>query len=128
MNAKIEELNNGIATLTAKVADAEKNQADMKTAMDAMSATQSQMETLRTEMDALQSAVPTAFAQAEENYLASLDAKAPELESTFQRTLNGGFANVFLTTAVAALLALLMLAFYISAVGGKAKTAAAFVK
>ena len=121
LNAKIEELNNGIATLTAKVADAGKNQADMRTAMDGMNAALSQMETLQTQMDALKSAVPTAFAQAEENYLASIDQKAPELESAFQSTLNGGFSNVYLTTAVAALLALLMLAFYTNTVGGKAK-------
>ena len=91
--------------------------------MDGMAVTLSQMETLLRQMDALNQAVPAAFSTAEGNYLTSIDAKAPELENAFQSTLNGGFANVYLTTAVAAFLALLMLAFYRSMVATKTKMA-----
>ena len=121
LNTKIDELNDGIATLTTKVADAEKSRADMKTAMEEMSNTILQMENLQTKMGILKDAIPTAFAQAEENYLASIDSKALELESAFQNTLNGGFRNVYLTSAIAALFALLMLAFYTNTVVVKAK-------
>jgi chaperonin cofactor prefoldin len=112
LNDKIDELNKGIAALTAKVADAEKSRADMKTAMDRMDAAASQMQDLQTKMEALKAAIPEAFAQAEQNYLAEIDAKAMELEGAFQNTLNGGFSKVYLTSAIASLLALLMLAFY----------------
>ena len=61
--------------------------------LEGMNASLSQMETLQTDMNALQSAIPTAFAQAAENDLAAIDRKAPELESAFQRTLNGGLAT-----------------------------------
>jgi EmrB/QacA subfamily drug resistance transporter len=121
LNAKIEELNNGIATLTTKVADAEKSRADMKTAMDGMNASVSQMQDLQTKMEALKEAIPGAFTQAEENYLASIDSKSLELESAFQNTLNGGFSKVYLTSVIASLLALLMLAFYANRVAVKAE-------
>lgn len=121
LNTKIDELSNGIAILTTKVADAEKNRADMRTAMDEMGTAVSQMEDLQTKMGILKGAIPTVFAQAEKNYLASIDSKALELESAFQNTLNGGFGNVYLTSAIAALFALLMLAFYTNTVVVNAK-------
>ncbi len=124
LKTKIEELTNGITALTTKITDAETNRTSMKAAMDAMSITLSQMETVQTQMDALSRAIPAAFTTAEENYLSAIDAIAPELESAFQNTLNGGFGNVYLTTAVAALLALLVLAFYKNTIRSKAKSAA----
>ncbi len=112
LNAKTDELNTAIATLETKVAESEKSRADMKAAMDQMTATVLKMEDLQTKMGVLKGAIPTAFETAEENYLHAIDLKAAELESTFQSTLNGGFGNVYLSTAIAAVIALLMLAFY----------------
>ena len=121
LSNKIDALNTSIDTLTTEVADAEKSRDDMKAAMDEMSAAVSQMQDLQTEMEALKDAIPSAFDQAEENYLASIDDKALELESAFQKTLNKGFGNVYLTSAIAALLALIMLAFYTNTVAVKAR-------
>ncbi len=126
LNAKIDELNDGIATLTTKVADAEESRAGMKTAMDGMNAAVTQMQDLQTKMGVLKDAVPGAFAQAEQNYLAAIDAKALELEGAFQNTLNGGFSKVYLTSAIASLLALLMLAFYANRVAVKAEASQVF--
>jgi EmrB/QacA subfamily drug resistance transporter len=122
LSNKIDELNTAIDTLTTEVADAEKSKDDMKAAMDGMSAAVSNMQDLQTKMEALKDAIPTAFDQAEEDYLASIDDKAPELESAFQKTLNKGFGNVYLTSAIAALLALIMLAFYTNTVAVRAKS------
>jgi DNA-binding GntR family transcriptional regulator len=91
--------------------------------MNGMRAAILDMQDLQTKMEALKDAIPAAFAQAEENYLASIDAKATELESAFQNTLNRGFGNVYLTSAFASLLALLMLAFYRNVVAAKRKEA-----
>ena len=121
LNAKIQELNDGIATLTTKVAEAQKSRADMKTAMDGMNTAILQMQDLQTKMEVLKEAIPGAFTQAKENYLAAIDAKAPELEGAFQNTLNSGFGKVYLTSAIASLLALLMLAFYANKAAIKAE-------
>jgi EmrB/QacA subfamily drug resistance transporter len=112
LNAKISELDAAITTLETKVAESEKNRADMKAAMEQMTATALQMEDLQSKMGVLKDAIPTAFKQAEENYLAAIGQEASELENTFQATMNGGFSNVYLTAAIAALIALLMLVFY----------------
>jgi len=112
LNTKMDELSSAIDTLTQKVSESEKSQADMQTAMNQMNASIAKMEDLQTKMAVLKNAIPTAFAQSEKSYLAAIDQKAPELESVFQSTLNGGFSNVYLTSAIAAAAAFLLLVFY----------------
>ncbi len=58
----------------------------------------------------LKDAVPGAFATAEKNYLAEIDARRPQVEAAFQTTLNEGFRGLYLFYAGACALALLALA------------------
>ncbi len=123
LNTKIDELGSAIDTLTQKVVESKKSQTDMKTAMDQMNIAIANMQDIQTKMAVLKDAIPTAFAQAEANYLASIDQKSPAIESSFQSTLNGGFSNVYLTSAIAAAAAMLLLAFYKNVVAAKNETA-----
>ena len=63
----------------------------------------------RAKMVELRVAVPGAFDEALATYLAEVDARGPKLESTFQKTLNEGFAGVFALYAAACLLSLAVL-------------------
>ena len=112
LNAKITELQNAIRVLEGKIADSKKSQSDMVAAMTAMKGTIAEMTDLSTKMTALKNAVPGAFETAKDNYVAEIQKKGPQLEDAFQSTLNGGYKNVYLTSAIAAALALLVLVFY----------------
>ena len=63
-------------------------------------------------MTILRDAVPGAFEQAKQDYLAQIEALRPRIEATFAATLNTGFRDVYLTTAIACLLGLLLIAAY----------------
>ncbi|MDP4153695.1 MAG: hypothetical protein Q8865_09705, partial [Bacillota bacterium] len=70
------------------------------------------MTDLSTKMTVLKDAVPGAFKTAKNDYIKTIENKGPEIEKAFQSTLNGGFRNVYLTAAIAAVIALLLLLFY----------------
>jgi len=63
-------------------------------------------------MNTLKGEIPASFQAAEDGYLAQVEAKRPELETAFQTTLNEGFKNVYWTTAISAIIALVLLMFY----------------
>ncbi|MEA4890346.1 MAG: MFS transporter [Clostridiaceae bacterium] len=112
LNAKMTELQNAISVLEGKIADSEKSQADMNTVMTPMKATIAEMNDLSGKMTSLKDAVPGAFETAKENYVVEIKKEGPQIEKSFQSTLNGGYKNVYLTSAIAAALALLVLVFY----------------
>jgi len=68
-----------------------------------------ELEDTRTKMVELRDAVPGAFDEALATYLAEVDARGPQLEQTFQTTLNEGFVGVFGLYAAAAALSLAVL-------------------
>ena len=112
LNAKITELQNAISVLEGKIADSKKSQADMGTAITAMKATIAEMTDLSGKMTTLKDAVPGAFNTAKVNYVAEIKKEGPQIEKSFQSTMNGGYKNVYLTSAIGAAIALLILAFY----------------
>jgi prophage DNA circulation protein len=112
LNAKMNELQKAISTLEGKIADSKKSQTDMGTAVTVMNTTVTEMTDLSSKMTALKDAVPGAFDTAKENYVAEIKKEGPQIESTFQSTLNDGFKNVYLTSAIAAALAVLVLLLY----------------
>lgn len=85
---------------------------DMSAALDAMKAQVEEMKTLASQMAEMKDAIPGAFDTALENYLADIDACSPQIEECFQSTLNEGFSNIYLLTAITAGVALIILAFY----------------
>ncbi len=112
LNAKITELQSAISMLEGKIADSKKKQAEMGTSVTAMKSTLAEMDDLSNKMTILKDAVPGAFETAKENYTAEIIKKEPQITESFQSTLNGGYKNVYLTSAIAAVLALLVLVFY----------------
>lgn len=84
----------------------------MGAAVTSMENTLAQLDTLSSQMGTLKKAVPGAFKTAEENYLREIDKENTKIQSVFQETLSGGFRNVYLTTAIAAIAGLLFLIFY----------------
>jgi len=112
LNAKIEELQKAISQLEGKIADSQKSQTDMGAAVTAMKMTITEMTDLSNKMTVLKDAVPGAFETAKQNYVTEIIKEGSRIESTFQSTLNGGFKNVYLTSAIAALLAVLVLLLY----------------
>jgi hypothetical protein len=70
------------------------------------------MKDMANKMTILKDAIPQAFGTSKENYIAKIEALAPQLEKTFQDTLNKGFRQVYWTAAIASLLALAILTLY----------------
>ena len=70
------------------------------------------MQTLLQEMQTLNAAIPGAFETAKTDYLAQLDAKSGEIENVYQSTLNRGYQSIYVTAAVSAAIAILLLMFY----------------
>ncbi|MDJ0305890.1 MULTISPECIES: MFS transporter [Dehalobacter] len=63
-------------------------------------------------MTVLKDAVPGAFDTAKQNYLAEIDQRSTAIESEFQKTLNSGFKQVYLTVTISSLIGLIFLCFY----------------
>jgi EmrB/QacA subfamily drug resistance transporter len=126
LKAKINQLQQAIGTLTAsraslqsqydamntKIAQTKQQLAGMQSALTGMNSAKTQLTDTVSEMTTLKNAVPDAFNQADKNYLNEIQKLSPEIETTFQNTLNVGFKQVYLTTAAACVIALLMLLVY----------------
>ncbi|WP_415534025.1 MFS transporter [Dehalobacter sp. 4CP] len=63
-------------------------------------------------MTVLKDAIPGAFDTAKQNYLAEVDQRSTVIESEFQKTLNSGFKQVYLTVTISSLIGLIFLCFY----------------
>ncbi|HVK44743.1 MAG TPA: MFS transporter [Micropruina sp.] len=63
------------------------------------------------QLKVLNAAVPAAFQQARADYLAEIDARGPQLQATYQTTLNEGFRDLYLLYGAACLLMLGILPF-----------------
>lgn len=126
LKAKIQGLTNAKKTLTsevnklkkqrtemlAKIAETEGKRKDMLTAISSIEAAKVDMNDTVNKMTVMKNAVPKSFEEANKNYLAEIDKLSPKIESEFQDTLNVGFRQIYLTTGIAALAALMILVFY----------------
>ncbi len=77
-----------------------------------MKMAQSQMKDAQNKMTVLKDAIPGAFKTAKDNYLSEIDKSKGIIEGEFQKTLNGGFKQVYLTVAISSVIALIILLFY----------------
>lgn len=84
----------------------------MEAAVKSMEDTISQIDTTAGQMETLKKAVPSAFKTAKTDYLKEIEKKHSKIETVFQKTLNGGFKNVYMTSGIGALAALIILVFY----------------
>lgn len=101
-----------LGTLEDKLATAVADRADLVTARTELEGVLADLADTRRKLVVLRDAVPGAFEEAKDAYLAEIDALGPRIEQTFADTLNGGFRDIYLSTVVAGLLAALLLAFY----------------
>lgn len=101
-----------IAGLENKLQESKTSQEGMKAGLEGMAAANEQMKDMLTKMTSLKEAVPESFAKAKDDYLKAIDDKKAILEESFQTTLNEGFQKVYLTSAIAASLAIMFLALY----------------
>jgi len=80
--------------------------------IDSINSAKSKLTDMLTKMTALNAAVPTTFDTAKSNYLAEIDKLQVPIEDEYQKTLNVGFRQVYLTVMIASLLAICILALY----------------
>lgn len=81
-------------------------------AMGAMGSTMTDMKELLGQMEELKAAVPDAFATARDNYADAVRDMAPQIEDTYQATLNKGYRNMYLFLAAANAVGLAVLSLY----------------
>jgi uncharacterized membrane protein (DUF106 family) len=77
-----------------------------------IAAGRSRLAEARSTMAALRDEIVPAFSAAKDSYLAKLEAMRPRIEETFRSSLNAGFRQMYVTVAVASVLAGIVLAFY----------------
>ena len=70
---------------------------------------------VRSTILALQGEIAPAFAASKNDYLARLEAMRPQIQETFRSSLNAGFRQMYITVALASVMAGIVLAFYRSA-------------
>lgn len=112
LNQEIGKLKAGIAGLKQKLETSMESADEMSAAIGGMEGTITQMKDLKVKMTELNNAIPSAFETAKSNYINEIGNKKEELQNAFQTTLNEGFRNVYLTAAIAAMVALIFLLFY----------------
>ena len=77
-----------------------------------VAAAKAQLSELRSTMATLRDEIVPAFDAAKNDYLAKLDSMSPQIKASFRSSLNAGFQQMYVTVAVASVLAALVLAFY----------------
>jgi EmrB/QacA subfamily drug resistance transporter len=110
--AKRTKLAGELTTIEAKLAKAKTDRADLVKARDDLASAQSDLADTARKLTELRDAVPGAFEQAKADYLAEIEARAPQLQQVFADTLNGGFRGIYLSTMAASLLAGVLLLLY----------------
>jgi len=88
------------------------NGIDALTSVESMPQSNVSFQNTITKMTVLRDAVPGAFDTAKQNYLAEIDQRSTVIESEFQKTLNSGFKQVYLTVTISSLIGLIFLCFY----------------
>ena len=81
-------------------------------AMGGMGETVGKMQNLSKQLTAVKDAIPDAFAEAGDNYATAVKDMGPEIEDTYQATLNTGYRNMYLFLVGANALGLLLLMLY----------------
>jgi archaellum component FlaC len=112
LSLELKKLEKRRSAMLAKIADTEAKRKEMLTAISSIESAKTDMNDTISKMRVLKDAIPKSFEEANNNYLAEIDKLAPKIESEFQKTLNEGFRQVYLTTGIAGLVAMIILNFY----------------
>lgn len=112
VSSGIKGISSGICQTTGKRQKLINQRAEMGTAISGIQEGRSEAADTLQKMQTLKAAIPGAFNKAEENYLKEIDKRSEKIENTYQRTLNVGFRQIFLMTAITSAVGLLLLALY----------------
>lgn len=112
INSGLIELEKQEEQLNKGYPDASSDSVRIQAALAGMKAAKEQMSDTVNKMTSLKEALPKSFAKAKDNYLRAIDEEKVTLEESFQTTLNEGFQKVYLTSAIAGILAIIFLVFY----------------
>lgn len=112
MKKKVNTMKSQLDTMKTQANNMKSQLNSMNTALTSMRETLSSMKSLEDKMIILKNAIPSAFDEGEKSYLKEIDNRSDQIENTFQKILNIGFKNVYLTTGIASILGLLLLLFY----------------
>lgn len=112
MKKKVNTMKSQLDTMKTQANNMKSQLNSMNTALTSMRETLSSMKSLEDKMIILKNAIPSAFDEGERSYLKEIDNRSDQIENTFQKILNIGFKNVYLTTGIASILGLLLLLFY----------------
>jgi len=88
------------------------NGIDALTSVESMPQSNVSFQDTITKMTVLKNAVPGALETAKQNYLTEIDQRSTVIEAEFQKTLNTGFKQVYLTVTISSLIGLIILCFY----------------
>lgn len=105
-------IKSGMINVNGKLNSAENSKAQMNSALKGMESGRKSINDTISKMEILKAAVPETFKTAEKNYLDEIDKDSDIIETVFQKTLNQGFKQVYMTVAIAALVGLLLLMLY----------------
>lgn len=109
---QIEALKAQAAAMAQSRGELAAKKAGMAAGASGLAAGRSRLAELRATMAALRDEITPAFAAAKDGYLAKLEAMRPQIQETFRSSLNAGFRQMYVTVAVASVLAGIVLAFY----------------
>lgn len=112
MKTKVNTMKSQVDTMKIQATNMKSQLESMKTALTSMEETLSSMKSLEDKMIILKKSIPNAFDEGEKSYLKEIDNRGDQIENTFQKNLNIGFKNVYLTTGIASIIGLLLLFFY----------------
>lgn len=112
VSSGIKGISSGISQTTEKRQKLINQRAEMGTAISGIEEGRGEMMDTLDKMNALKEAIPGAFDKAEKDYIKAIDKRSEKIENTYQSSLNVGFRQVFLMTAIGSLVGLLLLALY----------------
>lgn len=119
MKQGLDGIGQGIDGLTAAISEVKAKQDkmkqqydDMAKAIDGISQGKAEAEDTKAKMIVLRDSIPDAFEKSRQDYMNQIDAKSAEIQQVFQSTLNGGFRQIFMMTAIASAIGLVLLALY----------------
>jgi hypothetical protein len=109
---KIVELEKAINVLEAKIKETKQNQSKMKEAVAKIEYAQGDIKDTANKMEVLKASVPGAFETGKHNYISEISALSSQIEEKFKSTLSIGLKQVYLASAISAVIGLLILALY----------------
>lgn len=112
LNNLIKATESSVDELKAKLADSKASRDQMKQGLDQMNAALAGMTDTTDKMTALKDAIPGAFETADKNYQAEIENRRLPIETEFQKTMNTGYKQLYLTVTISSSAALVILAFY----------------